>query len=227
MLVRKLCQQYCPDRLPANLGERLGDGADGEVFALTNQSDRVIKLGVILQRTSRSPEDTYQDMKEVLSALVDRQSNAYVRVHEYGELYRGSRPWGDGMQNFLLYYYTMDKLRELMPDERAVFAAILEHPDRIISSNCNPAVLERFLQEWCGGLDIDRPRVMLLFDRYQSAAIEHQDLHQRNIMKDADGDYKLIDIERTIKRDDMIAAEQKIGSDIQLELINRNKENKQ
>jgi hypothetical protein len=197
MLVRKLCQQYCPDRLPANLGERLGDGADGEVFSLTDQPDRVIKLGVILQRTFRSPEDTYQDMKAVLSALVDRQPDAYVRVYQYGELYRGSRPWGNGTQNFLLHYSTMDKLRELKPDERDLFAAILERPDRIISSNYDPAVLERFLQEWRGGLDFDRERVMLLLDRYHAATIEHEDFHQRNIMKDANGDFKLIDLERT------------------------------
>ena len=200
MLVRKLCQQYCPDRLPANLGERLGDGADGEVFSLIDQPDRVIKLGVILQRTSLSPEDAYRDMEKVLSVLVEKQPDAFVRVYQYGELYQGNRPYDNGRQNFLLYYYTMDKLRELTNEERALFAAILEHPDRIISRNSD--ALERFLQEWRGGLDIDHRRVILLFEQYHAALIEHLDLHQRNIMKDAAGDYKLIDLERTEIRND-------------------------
>jgi len=45
------------------------------------------------------------------------------------------------------------------------------------------------------GLDFDAEKVMLFCENIRTAPIIHEDTHARNIMKNDDGDFRLIDLD--------------------------------
>lgn len=197
MFVASLCQQLCADKLPVPLGERLGDGADGEVLTIMGQPDRVIKLGIIYDNPSRGL-GVYKDIQRVLDYLIATPTEAHVRVYERGFLGTYSRYVHQGEQEFLMYYYIMEKLEKISEDERKVFHSILSHEDRKIVKNYSADQIKEMLHGMSQGLDFDQERVILFCQRLKQAPISHRDLHVRNIMKDAVGDFRLIDLDRAV-----------------------------
>jgi hypothetical protein len=199
MLVYPLCQQLCYDKLSVIPLERIGDGADGEVLSVQGQPDRVIKLGIIYDHPSRELK-AYQQIQSVLDHVMSIQPIAYVRVYEHGYLGTYSRKIIDhykDMQEFLMYYYIMEKLEKISEDEKKVFHSILSHEDRGISKNFSVKKIADMLHGMSRGLDFDAEKVILFCNNLRAAKINHQDLHQRNIMKNNDGDYKIVDLDRS------------------------------
>lgn len=198
MFVLSLCRQLCPDKIP-ELGERLGDGADGEVFSLPSDPTRVYKLGILYESRGKNLVRAYYQIRDVLNYMVVYQPEAYVRVYEHEYLCTSSRKaehlYG-GKQNFIIYGYTMDKLGKISEDERKVFHSILSHEDRGIEKNFSPDKIREMLQGMGRGLDFSAEKVILFCDNIRSAPVSHLDIHVRNIMKNESGDFKLIDLDR-------------------------------
>jgi hypothetical protein len=198
MQVLKLINQH-----DAPLCHRIGDqislgGADGEIFALTDYPDRVIKLGVIYDNPFRELE-VYQQVQQVLDYVMTTQPVAFVRVYEHGYLGTYSRKmveWRKDQQDFLLYYYIMEKLNKLTEDEKKVFHTIASHEDRGINKNYHPQKIKEMLSGMSRGLDFEMERVMLFLDLMRETPIIHEDLHSRNIMKDANANFRLVDLDR-------------------------------
>jgi len=202
MLVLKLCQQFCPEKLIYTLGNKLGDGADGEVFDIANDDNKVLKLSVLYQQDDIDPELNieylYNKNSKVLSALINAPTGIHARVYEYGSLGIYSRiVWGNQEQKFLLYYYVMEKLSEISKDERKVFHSLISHEDQNKKKDFSPAGTKKILKGLARGLDFDAERIIFFCDSLASSSIEHLDLHPRNIMKDVIGNFKLIDFDRT------------------------------
>lgn len=197
MLVHSLCQQLCPDKLPVQPVERLGDGADGELLSIQSQPDKVIKLSVIYDHPTRELK-VYQQIKQVLDYTIANQPLAFVRVYEHGYLGTYARKVaGDrGSQEFLIYYYIMEKLEKITRDEEKVFHSILSHEDCGIEKNYSPEKITKMLQGMSLGLDFDAEKVMLFCNNLRLSRILHQDFHHRNVMKDSDGNFKLVDMDR-------------------------------
>lgn len=199
MFVLSLCRQFCPDKIPYPIGNRLGDGADGEVFSITGVPDKVLKLGVFYERHDKGFEKHYKQIQKVLDYLIANQPDAYARVYEHGYLgsyTRKAEHWRSGEQKFLIYYYTMEKLNKISEDENRIFHSILSHEDRGIEKNFSPEKIHEMLQGMGRGLDFDAEKVTLFCDNIKRATVSHLDIHVRNIMKNDAGNFKLIDLDR-------------------------------
>ncbi len=194
MLVYKLCQNLCPEKL-VTVGARLGDGADGEVFELTD--DRVIKFCVLYETGSKKLENTYKYISRVIDHLIAHPSPVFAYVYEHVFLGEYSRiAWGNQRQRYFLYYYTMEKLNKISDEERKVFDTIVSHEDRGKKKDFSTDQIKEMLSGLAQGLDFDTEKVIYFCGNFKKSPVTHLDIHPRNIMKDGAGNFKLIDFDR-------------------------------
>lgn len=200
MLVLQLCQQLCPEKIPVKTGERIGSGgADGEVFQIVDEPTKVIKMGILYERHDRGLLNYFTAIQKGLDYIMIVKPAAYARVYEHGYLGTYSRKmehWRSGKQNFIIYYYIMEKLQKISEDENKVFHSILSHEDRGIDKNFSSEKVREMLEGMGRSLDFDAEKVTLFCDNIRGASISHLDIHVRNIMKDDTGEFKLIDLDR-------------------------------
>ena len=195
MLVLSLCNKFCPDKLPVCLGIKLGDGADGELFSIENEPDKVIKLSVLYD-TEGTLLEKFQKIEALIGRIMIERPSAYVRVYAQGYLGKFSRDTYGGKQEFILYYYIMEKLEKITEDERKVFHSILSHEDREIKKDFSPLEMQKMLAGLGRGLDFSAEKVTLFCNNINDCDIKHCDLHARNVMMSATGSFKLVDIDR-------------------------------
>ena len=197
MLVLPLCYKNCPNKIPSNLSTKLGDGADGEVFLLNGEDDKVIKLSILVDYW----EDynlIFSNIENVFRFLMHEQPSTYARVFNFSKLTESFRYLHDGSkQNFILYSYVMEKCFPLSEDEKKVFHSILSHEDLGIEKNYSEERVKEMLSGMARGLDFDEERIIFFYGNFKKVPIHHRDLHVRNIMKDAFGNFKLVDFDRT------------------------------
>lgn len=194
MKVLSLCQKL-DLKLPVESLECLGDGADGEVFTIMGDDNKVIKLCVIYEY-NEDCERLYEKTRSHLSFIAENKPSAYVRVHAHGYLGSSVRPFDTRMQKFIIHYYTMEKLWKISEDECRVFSSILSYEDCGIKNNYSERKIQEILAGLKRGLDFDAEKVTLFCNNIEAAPIVYNDLHILNIMKDASGNFKLIDLDR-------------------------------
>src|ERR1700723_898766 len=133
MQALKLCRQNCPEKLPNHIDIYLGDGADGEVYTIENDPTKVLKFGILFDYPDHNPADKYREVNSVLSYLYRNPSPVYAQVYSHVYLGQWYQPQYGGMPApYVLYYYSMERLKKLSEDERKVFHSILSHEDRNI-----------------------------------------------------------------------------------------------
>ena len=202
MFVLSICKQLCPEKIPAQPGERLGEGADGEAFVIADDPTKVIKLSIIYDRFEVPPQEIY--FKQIVPILDYVMLNAppmCVKVHEHGFLGEYSRQmvsWRKGVQKFVVHYCIMERLQKLSEDEKKVFHSLVSHEDKNIKKDLSPEKIKEICQGLAKGLDFDVQKVTLFCTQLCEASLLHSDLHPRNIMKDANGYFKLVDFDKAI-----------------------------
>ena len=197
MFVLSLCRQLCPDKLPVEPEIRLADGADGELLSIKNESNKVIKLCIFYEKFNIDLQSKYKDIQSVLDKIMLTNDDAYVKVYEHGYLGQYSRAMHASLnQEFIIYYYIMEKLEKLTDDEKKVFHSILSHEDRLIKKDFSFEKIKEMLEGMETALDFEKNKVMLFCENIKKSSLIHLDLHPRNIMKTKDGDYKLVDLDR-------------------------------
>lgn len=182
MLVHRLCLKFYHEKTPA-ITDRLGDGADGEVFVLAEEPNKVIKFCIAFEVPLESGK--------VLRYLIDNPALTHARVYEYvylGHMFEH--------RDCYLYYYTMEKLLKISEDEKKVFHSIMSHEDRNADKNFSSFKVKKMLDGLSTGLDFDAGRVIFFYDNCRKTQVDHLDIHVRNIMKDDAGNFKLIDFDR-------------------------------
>lgn len=196
MMALKIAQENCPRyQLPDNLAEELGDGADGQVFAIKNDPNCVCKFSILYQYDEEENIlFQFGKVAKVLNYLLKNPSSIHAHVYGYVPLGKFTRNH-DGT-NFFLYYYKMERLEKLSGDERKVFHSILSHEDQNIEKNFSSEKIRQMLDGMKIGLDFDMEKVMFFCQAIKDSQIVHTDLHPRNIMKDSKGNFKLIDFDR-------------------------------
>jgi hypothetical protein len=203
VFVLSLCQQLCPNKIPVVPTERLGQGgADGEVFAIENDPNRVIKFSIIYDRFSQSPKTIYRkEIVPILDYVMLTQPLICARVYEHGYLGQFSREmpyWKAGIQTFVIHYCIMERLFPLTEDEKKVFHSVVSHEDRGIEKKLLPEKVNEMLRGLARGLDFDAEMITLFCNQLRVASLSHSDLHVRNILKNGAGYFKLIDFDRAI-----------------------------
>jgi thiamine kinase-like enzyme len=202
MLVLNLCKQFCPEKIPAEPGERLGDGADGETFVIADEPTKVMKLSVIYDRFEDSPKEIYFNrIAPVLDYVMLNAPALCVAVYEHGYLGEYSRKvtnWRQGKQIFVIHYCIMERLHNLSDDERKALHSLVSHEDRKIQKDLEPSKIKEIVEGLARGLDFDKEKVILFCEQLREAYLSHSDIHPRNIMKDGSGYFKLVDFDRAI-----------------------------
>lgn len=188
-----LCQKLCPEKLSFKLGKRLGEGSDGEVFNIINDPNKVIKLCMFYPLDNNVNECYSQTIIPILTSLVSHPVDVFARVYMYEHLGIFSDQYS---QEFVLYFYTMEKLEDIFDDEKKVFHTILSHEDRGIVKNFSLKEVQEILQDLSLGLDFDENKVIFFYKNLKLSNINHTDIHPRNIMKDKMGNFKMVDFDR-------------------------------
>lgn len=186
--------------LPYSLGSEIGfGGADGQCFEIINQPNLVIKLSVLYEEYLSSITNQYKVIENNINYLISNPIVGYVRVytHEYlGSYKRFFCAAHNNEQEYILYYYVMEKLNKISEDEKKVFHTILSHEDSNIIKDLSYQKINKTLSELSRGLDFDYEKILYFCDNIKKSPIQHLDMHSRNVMKDELGNFKLIDLER-------------------------------
>jgi serine/threonine protein kinase len=199
MLVLKLLQSHCLELIPVTITDKIADGADGEVFNFSEDPNKVIKLCVLYESSYEDIYSIYKRTTSVLDYLLKNPSQSFAQVYEHKYICEWGRTveWKKDQQKYLIYYYIMEKLQKISEDEKRLFHSIISHEDRGIKKNFS---MEKIKEILCGlkrGLDFDEKKVIFFLDNFKKTPINHNDLHVRNVMKDINGNFRLIDFDRT------------------------------
>lgn len=203
MLTLSLCQKVCPNLIPPNIGESLGDGSDGQVFDLTSDPNKVIKISLLSCYLGEDLDSQYSKIETSLRYLKEHDDISYARLYTYECLGKFTRTvFNDRIslgeeEDFILYSYVMEKCLKLSQDEKKVFHTLLDHEDRNIAKNYTPTEIKNILTGLAVGLDFDESKVTLFCDNLRLSPLRHKDISVRNIMKKDSGDFKLVDFDRT------------------------------
>jgi serine/threonine protein kinase len=168
-----------------NIADQIGSGVDGEVYLMSDDPLKVIKICQCFDI------DQYKLTANVLDKLLFEPSPIHARVYARGQRRNIEK-------NYVIHFYVMEKLNKISDDESKVFHTILSHEDRNIIKNYTPNQLEKILDGLHVGLDFDTKRIKFFCDAILVSPIKHNDIHPRNIMKDIYGNYKFIDFDRAV-----------------------------
>lgn len=204
MQMLKHLHQHGSNIIPI-LGKSCGDGSDGEVFEIINDPSKVIKISIMYDLNFNNDLNIkYSELTKILYELVTDSPLVYAHVYEYEKiaLFKRDCLVGDPANNrfekqdCLLHYHVLEKCFKLSEDEKKVFHTIVSHEDYGIIKKFSSENLKEILFGLSRGLDFDEKRVIFFYESLLTCRIKHNDLHQRNIMKDSFGNFKLIDLDR-------------------------------
>jgi len=191
-----LCKKECPNNIPVIVSNKLGDGADGDVYDILGTPNKVIKFGVLYDDFINPLSIKYLDIENSLHYIKNNNPSVCARVYDYNFLIQSTRKVVTGTQDYILYYYIMEKLNKISDDEKKVFHTIFSHEDRNLEKHFSVQEVNKILSGLSKGLDFDMDKVTRFHTNVINSSIKHLDMHPRNIMKTHDGNYKFIDFDR-------------------------------
>lgn len=184
-----------------NLGAELGAGADGQVFNILGETEKVLKLSIIYDLDYKTDIDfIFAEKRDIFSFLYEKNYANFAKIYDYGFLSSGKRKTFVGQQKYITYFYVMEKLIKLSEDEKKVFHTILSHEDLNKVKTYFIQELDRTLRDLSRGLDFSFKNIKDFYLLALTSPIKHLDIHPRNIMKNVFGEYKLIDFDRLITK---------------------------
>ena len=198
-------KQQCPENLRNDIGKFLGRGSFGEVYEIDG-GDKVIKIAVAGSGSFSTPESEANRYLDKIKALSELNTDVFVGVYDYGILCNVDPPYPN--RKGVAYYYVMDKLIKVPDVEAKIAAKTLEDLFDIGNQGIGEERennINRYLtfkekvNKNKGDIDEDGPNPIAkaydLYKRMRASRVRHEDIHKDNIMQDADGKYKLIDLE--------------------------------
>lgn len=201
-----LSKELCPDRIPVLPGKYLGDGADGDVYLIANSPDKVIKF-VVLYEGKEDIDRLFLHRMNVLSYLQNNPHQSLAEIFSYGYLgfsYRNQIRYDSKdneyiyKQKYILYYYIMERLLPISEDEKKVFYSSISHRDMgDLRQEYSIMEIENAINDMASYLVFDKSKAIDFCKNIIALPFNHRDIHERNIMKDKSGNFKLIDFDRT------------------------------
>ncbi len=179
------------------IDQKIGDGADGEVFTMLN-SESLAKFSIFYCWRNENLDEVIASRLQSYAA-VRQHSDIFVNVFDSRHLVNGVRKTVDGEQEYAIFYYEMEKLLKISDDEIRVFHSIISHEDSNLKKDLNLDKISKTLDGLSIGLEFNQKKVINFcksIQNLESLGIHYTDLHPRNVMKSKDGDFKLIDIDR-------------------------------
>ena len=178
-----------------SIKDKIGEGADGDCYTLTDNPEQVVKFSVYYCWNN---EDTNQVIADRLAGYKQISDNPHLfaKLYDYGFVGKGTRSTVIGPQEYIIFYCLMEKLESLSEDEKKVFHSILSHEDNNLKKNYSLDKVKKMLQGLSMGLTFNDSRVINFVTKVKQMNVGYTDIHPRNIMKDNFGDYKFIDFDR-------------------------------
>ena len=196
MIVLSLCNKL-KIKIPKVLN-RLGEGADGEVFQLPDL-DKVIKLSVLYdnENSVEKFDNQFSNIENHILNIMDLNPEPFAKIYDYKYLGNFERDhYTKNKQSYVLYYYVLEKLFKISNDEKEVLSRILFKPNKdfdysnLYSHNKAIRILNKI------NLDFNKEEILKFYSNIKKSPIIHSDIHLSNIMKNKDGQFKLIDFDR-------------------------------
>ena len=196
-------QKSCPIGLRSDVGKFLGSGMFGETYEIDG-GDKVLKIAIA--KTDAEANAFLDHVRKV--AQLD--SDVFVKAYDFGILCDVEVPKTTKYVNKtgVAYFYIMDRLFPLQSEEAKIAARTMDDLIQIEKSGMEHEragkkarylkfktkyhVKEGNIEE--GGSN-PVAKAFDLHDRMKAAGVSHKDIHGDNIMQDADGSYKLVDLE--------------------------------
>lgn len=192
MMALSLCREFCREKVPnINYSKLLGKGADGEVY-ITDDPNIVIKFSALYELDNDVTDVYTKTIHSIINYLISHPVDSFARIYTYECLGTFSKY----SLKFVLYSYTMEKLENISDDEEKVFHTILSHEDRGIVKNFSIKEVQEKLQGLSLGFNFDENKVIIFYNALKKSPIKHNDIHERNIMKDKMGNFKMVDFDR-------------------------------
>jgi len=181
----KVISKYNLDVSKYNLGNYISSGADGEVFSC---GDKVIKFVDIFDDSMKIVTNEFGKNKRIINQIIEKSPKHFVKVFDF-ELVKV-------FDKSIVYCYTMEKLNKISEEESKVFDSILSHRDFKKKINYSNSI--KIAKELNYFIEFDINKVISFINQIENSKFVHLDIHPRNIMKDSDNNFKLIDLERLI-----------------------------
>jgi thiamine kinase-like enzyme len=134
----------------------------------------------------------YENVRKVLALQARHDYIHYVKVFEHELLHSGQRIIHSNVkQNFILYSAIMEKLMPLSHDEDKLFKTICD----AVEAGKSGAHIKKLISEQNNWLNFNLNRCQIFLDQIERSVIIHRDFQRQNVMKDALGNFKLIDFD--------------------------------
>jgi serine/threonine protein kinase len=187
-------QSICPEKLLPLL-EKLGDGFHGEAYLVPD--NKVVKYSLISESmiedlTISKPFQFFIELEKVMNFQIKYNHPAFVKIFDFNLLSFGASNLKHGLEDVILYSTTMEKLNSISPEEKKLFKTIV-HQYRDIRADWSKIIQD--VREQSSWLDFDLEKVVSFIYLFKDSPIEHHDMSSSNILKDNDGNFKLIDLD--------------------------------
>lgn len=193
MKAYSLVEDICKQKFDFRIGKEIGYGAQGQVFDIEEHPDQVIKIATLYDIDPYSDLDqVFDKLQLVYKFLIDNRFDNVVKVYRFGRLRTDSRPTVSTPQDYIIYYSIQEKLQPLSDDEKKLFKTICQAINGELELE---RTIEEIVVELGAWLKFDSEKVIKFYNALGSLPIENNDFHRRNILKDAEGNFKLIDFD--------------------------------
>lgn len=178
------------------VGERLGEGTQGEVFSLLDDPNKVIKFAYLESKKDKCTgknEVIKSSFLSVMGYLKKHYFSCFPKVYHYGvlDIYNDKSYSG----NVHLSFSVVEKLEKLSEDEAFMIESIVSH----IENCCSDLErIEFIIRRHCDNYNINLniKKFMRFYTQLICVPVIHNDMCGSNFMIDEYGDYKLIDFDR-------------------------------
>ncbi len=177
---------------PFDTAHQLGRGADGQVFSLPNQPDRVWKLSIVHEVSESLCQLELKKNIRNYEWIRDYEHPNITKVFDVQYIGSGTRETYY-LNYFAAFYSVMERLVDLSNDDFKVISTLLQY------EYTGPESLKKFpdvVWELNSFLNFDTDKVMEFHQFLTDCPIRHKDLGLSNVMKDTKGNFKLIDFDR-------------------------------
>jgi serine/threonine protein kinase len=192
-------QKNCPSKLREDIGKLIGTGYYGEAYEVDG-GDKVLKVAI---GKSDSEAKSFLDKLRDIQSL---DSGVFCEVYDFGLLCDVSLPDSKYMvKEGTAYFYIMEKLVPIPPNEVKIASRTVNDLEDLARKPNYEQERKKYMfskaREYKRDGDIEDGGVdhlkkgADLFDRMRKAGVGHRDMHTKNILQNADGEYKLIDLE--------------------------------
>lgn len=177
--IPKLAPPKCRhDKIPWR-GCYLAEGDDGKAYENWDDENKVVKVGFL----DRSKSGTsLSNLENNFDYVLNNKPEAYVEVYDYGCV--------DCRACNISYFVLMKKLYPLSNNEANTIPALAIKAQKFSGKNTGTLEQNDFLKSLS-----DKKQKTFVKNIWDSGIV-HNDIFCGNLMKDENGDYKLIDLDR-------------------------------